>query len=107
MACADGVCRWMAEHRPDWVWMQDWLEEYLEDKENDVKEAKNTRDMQHELRRANSAKQTLTQFQRETERIAGSDDDVDTEVDEVDTGFMASVGESIARSEATFNDDPA
>ena len=97
----------MAEHRPDWVWMQDWLEEYLEDKENDVKEAKNTRDMQHELRRANSAKQTLTQFQRETERIAGSDDDVDTEVDEVDTGFMASVGESIARSEATFNDDPA
>jgi len=98
--------RWMAEHRPDWVWMQDWLEEYLEDKENDVKEAKNTKDMQHELRRANSAKQTLTQFQRETERIAGSDDDVDTEVDEVDTGFMASVGESIARSEATFNDDP-
>ena len=77
--------------------MQDWLEDYLIEKEANAAEAKTKNEQMTALQRAHSARNTLEVFEGAAQRLE----------DYGESEFMASVGQSIARSEFTNSDDPA
>ena len=77
--------------------MQEWLEAYLVEKEANAAEAKTKNEQVNALQRAHSARNTLEVFEGAAQRLD----------DYQESDFMASVGQSIARSESLHSDDPA